>query len=116
MEFIPDYIAGLHGEKEASYVHPLLEPILAETMGVCVYQEQVIQILTDVAGYTAGEADLVRRGISKKAKKVLDEHREIFARGANEKSGLKQHEADEIWMPSWVRRYGFNRAHAATTR
>jgi DNA polymerase III subunit alpha len=114
MEFIPDYIAGLHGEKEPSYVHPILEPILAETMGVCVYQEQVIQILTDVAGYTAGEADLVRRGISKKAKKVLDEHREIFARGAHEKSGLKRHEADEIWDALMgFARYGFNRAHAA---
>jgi DNA polymerase-3 subunit alpha len=114
MEFIPDYIAGLHGEKEPTYAHPLLEPILAETMGVCVYQEQVIQILTDVAGYTAGEADLVRRGISKKAKKVLDEHREIFAKGAKEKSGLKRHESDEIWDALMgFARYGFNRAHAA---
>jgi DNA polymerase-3 subunit alpha len=114
MEFIPDYIAGLHGEKEPSYVHPILEPILAETMGVCVYQEQVIQILTDVAGYTAGEADLVRRGISKKARQVLDEHREIFARGALQKSGLKRHETDEIWDALMgFARYGFNRAHAA---
>ena len=79
MEFIPDYIAVLHGEKKPQYVHQVLAPILEETMGVCVYQEQVIQILTDVAGYTAGEADLVRRGISKKSKKTLDEHREIFA-------------------------------------
>ena len=85
MEFIPEYISVLHGEKQPQYDHPLLEPILAETMGVCVYQEQVIQILTDIAGYTTGEADLVRRGISKKAKKVLDEHREIFARGRQEK-------------------------------
>jgi DNA polymerase III subunit alpha len=114
IEFIPDYIAGLHGEKVPAYAHPLLEPILAETMGVCVYQEQVIQILTDIAGYTAGEADLVRRGISKKAKKVLDEHREIFARGAGERSGLKRHETDEIWDALMgFARYGFNRAHAA---
>ncbi|MCX7707161.1 MAG: DNA polymerase III subunit alpha, partial [Anaerolineae bacterium] len=80
MEFIPDFIACLHGEKQPEYVHKVLEPILSETMGVCVYQEQVIQILTDIAGYTPGEADLVRRGISKKSKKTLDEHREIFAR------------------------------------
>jgi DNA polymerase-3 subunit alpha len=114
IEFIPDYIAGLHGDKEPSYAHPLLEPILAETMGVCVYQEQVIEILTDVAGYTAGEADLVRRGISKKARKVLDEHRELFAKGAREKSGLKRREADEIWDALMgFARYGFNRAHAA---
>jgi DNA polymerase-3 subunit alpha len=74
----------------------------------------VIQILTDVAGYTAGEADLVRRGISKKAKKVLDEHREIFAKGAKKMSGLKREEADQIWDELMgFARYGFNRAHAA---
>src|SRR5512139_1367397 len=114
MEFIHDFIACLHGEKEPEYVHPILTPILAETMGVCVYQEQVIQILADIAGYTPGEADLVRRGISKKARKVLDEHREIFAQGSKKKSGLKRHEADEIWDALMgFARYGFNRAHAA---
>ncbi len=114
MEYIPDFIACLHGEKEPQYVHPILTNILAETMGVCVYQEQVIQILTDVAGYTPGEADLVRRGISKKSKKTLDEHREIFARGAAEKSGLSREEADAIWDALMgFARYGFNRAHAA---
>ena len=114
MEFIPDYIAVLHGEKEPQYVHPILAPILAETMGVCTYQEQVIQILTDIAGYTAGEADLVRRGISKKAKKVLDEHREIFAVGAKRVSNLSRKESDEIWDALMgFARYGFNRAHAA---
>lgn len=114
MEFIPDFIACLHGEKQPEYVHKVLEPILSETMGVCVYQEQVIQILSDVAGYTPGEADLVRRGISKKSKKTLDEHREIFARGAAAKSGLKREDADAIWDALMgFARYGFNRAHAA---
>ena len=94
MEFIPDFIAVLHGEQKPEYVHPILEPILAETMGVCVYQEQVIQILADIAGYTPGEADLVRRGISKKSKKTLDEHREIFAKGSAKSSGLSREEAD----------------------
>ena len=114
MEFIPEYISVLHGEKQPQYDHPLLEPILAETMGVCVYQEQVIQILTDIAGYTTGEADLVRRGISKKAKKVLDEHREIFAKGAKKKSNLTHAETDKIWDALMgFARYGFNRAHTA---
>jgi len=114
MEFIPDFIACLHGEKQPKYVHPILAPILAETMGVCVYQEQVIQILADVAGYTPGEADLVRRGISKKSKKTLDEHREIFAEGSAKKSGLTRTEADAIWDELMgFARYGFNRAHAA---
>ena len=80
----------------------------------CVYQEQVIQILADVAGYTPGEADLVRRGISKKSKKTLDEHREIFAKGSAAESGLKRAEADAIWDALMgFARYGFNRAHAA---
>ncbi len=114
MEFIPDFIACLHGEQEPEYVHKVLEPILSETMGVCVYQEQVIQILADVAGYTPGEADLVRRGISKKSKKTLDEHREIFAKGSAAKSQLKRAEADAIWDALMgFARYGFNRAHAA---
>ncbi len=114
MDFIPDFIACLHGEQQPEYVHQVLEPILSETMGVCVYQEQVIQILADVAGYTPGEADLVRRGISKKSKKTLDEHREIFARGSAQKSGLKRSEADAIWDALMgFARYGFNRAHAA---
>ena len=114
MEYIADYIAVLHEEQDAHYVHPVLEPILAETMGVCVYQEQVIQILTDIAGYTISEADLVRRGISKKSKKVLDEHREIFAAGSASRSGLSRREADDIWdAVQGFARYGFNRAHAA---
>jgi DNA polymerase-3 subunit alpha len=114
MEFIPDFIACLHGEKKPEYVHAILRSILAETMGVCVYQEQVIQILADIAGYTPGEADLVRRGISKKSKKTLDEHREIFAKGSAQKSGLTREEADAIWDALMgFARYGFNRAHAA---
>ena len=114
MEFIPDFIACLHGEKQPQYVHPILAPILAETMGVCTYQEQVIQILADIAGYTPGEADLVRRGISKKSKKTLDEHREIFAKGSAAKSGLTREDADAIWDALMgFARYGFNRAHAA---
>lgn len=80
----------------------------------CVYQEQVIQILADVAGYTPGEADLVRRGISKKSKKTLDEHREIFAKGAHRVSRLSRGESDAIWDALMgFARYGFNRAHAA---
>jgi DNA polymerase III subunit alpha len=114
MEFIPDYLAVMHGEKKANYPHRILEPILSETMGVCIYQEQVIQILADIAGYTPGEADLVRRGISKKKKSTLDEHREIFAKGAAKVSKLTHKESDEIWDALMgFARYGFNRAHAA---
>ena len=112
MEYIPDYIAVLHGEQKAHYAHPILEPILAESMGVCVYQEQVIQILADVAGYSPGEADLVRRGISKKSKKTLDEHREVFAEGSG--GNFRPAWRPTIWDALMgFARYGFNRSHAA---
>ncbi len=97
MDFIPDYIAVMHGRQEAEYVHPVLEPILGETYGICVYQEQVIRLLTDIAGYTAAEADNVRRGISKKSEKTLIQHREIFAAGSRTQVGLSRKEADTIW-------------------
>ncbi len=114
MDFIPEYIAVMHGKKEPQYVHPSLEPILDETYGISVYQEQVIRLLTDIAGYTAAEADNVRRGISKKSEKVLVQHREIFAKGAAEKSGIKREDADAIWDALLgFARYGFNRSHAA---
>ena len=114
MDFIPEYIAVMHGKKEAEYVHPALEPILGETYAVCVYQEQVIKLLTDIAGYTAAEADNVRRAISKKSEKTLIQHREIFAKGAAEKSGIKRADADAIWDALMgFARYGFNKAHAA---
>jgi DNA polymerase III subunit alpha len=114
MDFIPEYIAVMHGRKEPQYVHPSLEPILRETYSVCVYQEQVIKLLTDIAGYTAGEADDVRRGISKKSEKVLIKHREIFAKGAAQKSGLTRQESDAVWDALLgFARYGFNKSHAA---
>ncbi len=114
MDFIPEYVAVMHGKKQAEYVHPALEPILAETYGVCVYQEQVILLLTEIAGYTPGEADNVRRAISKKSEKTLIQHREIFAKGAAERSGIKRADADAIWDALMgFARYGFNRAHAA---
>lgn len=114
MDFIPEYIACLHGAKQPQYVHPALEPILGETFGVCIYQEQIIQLLTHVAGYTASEADLVRRAISKKKADVIEKERESFARGVARTSGLTRVEADQIWDAlQGFARYGFNRAHAA---
>jgi len=114
MDFIPEYIACLHGRKKPEYVHAALEPILGETYGVCIYQEQIIQLLTLVAGYTAGEADLVRRAISKKKADVIEKERAKFAQGSARTSGLTHEEADKIWDAlEGFARYGFNRAHAA---
>ncbi len=114
MEFIDDYIAGLHGTKQPTYVHPALEPILGETFGICVFQEQIIRILTDIAGYTPGDADLVRKAVGKKIREQLVRHRERFVRGAKEHSGLDEEAAHKIFDAfEYFARYGFNKAHSA---
>jgi DNA polymerase-3 subunit alpha len=114
MEFIDDYIDGLHGTKEPTYVHPALEPILGETFGICVYQEQIIRILTDIAGYTPGDADLVRKAVGKKIREALVRHRESFVQGACEHSGMDEATAHEIFDAfEYFARYGFNKAHAS---
>ncbi|MGD2207218.1 MAG: DNA polymerase III subunit alpha, partial [Anaerolineae bacterium] len=114
MEFIDDYIAGLHGVKEPTYVHPVLEPILDETYGICVYQEQIIRILTDIASYTPGDADLVRKAVGKKKRQELIRHRATFVEGACEHSGMDEVSANEIFDAfEYFARYGFNKAHAS---
>jgi DNA polymerase-3 subunit alpha len=114
MEFIDDYIAGLHGTKPPTYVHPALEPILGETYGICVYQEQIIRILTDIAGYTPGDADLVRKAVGKKIREALVRHRESFVQGAQEHSGIDADKANQIFDAfEYFARYGFNKAHAS---
>lgn len=114
MDFIPDYIARLHGEKPVEYRHDALRPILQETYGVCVYQEQIIRMATDLAGYTAGEADLLRRAVSKKKKEALLEQKEHFVDGAMSHSGLPRETAGQVFddLENFAR-YGFNKAHAA---
>ncbi len=114
MEYIDDYIDRLHGKKAVEYRHPSLEPILDETFGIIVYQEQIIRILTDIAGYTAGEADLVRRAVGKKKKKALLKHRATFIEGAIERSGVPRETAEAIFDDiEYFARYGFNKSHAA---
>ena len=114
MEFIDDYIAGLHGTKLPTYVHPALEPILGETFGICVYQEQIIRILTDIGGYTPGDADLVRKAVGKKIREQLVRHRESFVDGAARHSGMDAVSANQIFDAfEYFARYGFNKAHAA---
>ena len=114
MEYIDDYIDRLHGEKAVEYRHPTLEPILDETYGIIVYQEQIIRILTGIAGYTAGEADLVRRAVGKKKKKALLKHRAKFIQGAMERSDVPRETAEAIFNDiEYFARYGFNKSHAA---
>ncbi len=113
MEYIPDYINGKHGRKKIEYLHPKLEPILKKTYGVAVYQEQLLQIARDLAGFTYGEADILRKAVGKKIKELLDEQEVKVIEGMI-KNGINKKIARKIWefiLP--FASYGFNRSHAA---
>lgn len=113
MQFIPQYNRRLHDEEKTDYKHPKLEPILKETYGIIVYQEQLIQIARDLFGYRAGEADLMRRAVSKKKKEDLEKHRATFVeRGPN--TGVNEKAANAIFDDiDFFANYGFNKSHAA---
>ncbi len=113
MEFIPQYCRRMHGEEAISTLHPKLEPILAETYGICVYQEQIMQIAGELFGYELGEADLMRKAVSKKLPAELSKHRAIFMERGPQ-NGIDQETAEEIFeMIEFFANYGFNKAHAA---
>jgi DNA polymerase-3 subunit alpha len=112
MENIPLFIDRKHGRQPVIYPHPDLKPILENTYGVIVYQEQIMQIASKMAGFTLGEADLLRRAVSKKKKEVLDMEREHFVEGALKK-GYDAPLANEIYdLIVRFANYGFNRSHA----
>ncbi|MEI7024773.1 DNA polymerase III subunit alpha [Paenibacillus sp. y28] len=112
MEFIPKYIQAKHGLAEVEYPHPSLEPILSDTYGIIVYQEQIMQIASRMAGFSLGEADLLRRAVSKKKREVLDEQRAAFVRGSL-RQGYAEAEANHVYdMIVRFADYGFPRAHA----
>lgn len=113
MENIPEYIARMHGAKPVHYHHPDLEPILASTYGIIVYQEDIIRIARDLAGYDPGEADMIRKAVAKKKKDLMEKHRIQFTQGAMAR-GYGQDVCEAIWADiEFFARYGFNRAHAA---
>lgn len=113
MDNIPSYVSRKHGREKVHYMHPLLEPILGETYGIMIYQEQVQQAARDLAGYTLGGADLLRRAMGKKIQKEMDQQREVFIKGAD-KNGIKASLASSIFdqIASFAG-YGFNKSHAA---
>ncbi len=112
MENIPLYIARKHKKETIHYPHPDLEPILQMTNGVIVYQEQIMQIASKMAGFSLGEADLLRRAVSKKKKEVLDKERQHFIQGSMSK-GYTEKTANEIYdLIVRFANYGFNRSHA----
>jgi DNA polymerase III subunit alpha len=112
MEFIPKYIQGKHGLIQVEYPHESLEPILRDTYGIIVYQEQIMQIASHMAGFSLGEADLLRRAVSKKKREVLDEERTHFVHGSKAQ-GYSEAEANRVYdMIVRFADYGFPRAHA----
>jgi len=113
MEFIPQFIRAKHGEAGVRYPHPVLEPILRDTYGIIVYQEQIMQIAEAMAGFTLGEADLLRRAVGKKKREVLDEQRAHFVEGSV-RQGFTAEEAGHVYdLIVRFADYGFCRAHAA---
>ncbi|MCB8965379.1 MAG: DNA polymerase III subunit alpha [Ardenticatenaceae bacterium] len=118
MENIPEYIRRMHadiyeGKDVVTYHTPALEPILKDTYGILVYQEQIIRIASDLAGYEPGEADMIRKAVAKKKKKLMEEHQIKFTEGAMTR-GFSKEVCDAIWGDiEFFARYGFNKAHAA---
>lgn len=113
MANIPAYIRRKHGAEPITYAHPLLEPVLRDTYGVMVYQEDVMAVVQALSGYTMAEADVLCYAIRKKIKEKLDAQREAFLRGAR-KNGVPTEVAERVWEDfEPFARYGFNRAHAA---
>jgi len=113
MDLIPDFIERKHGRQRVVYPDPRLEPILGDTYGIMVYQEQVMQIAQVLGGYSLGGADLLRRAMGKKKPEEMAKHRAIFREGAA-KNGLTEAKADEIFdLMEKFAGYGFNKSHAA---
>jgi len=109
MEYIPTYIRRMHGEEPVEYRHPALAPILDETYGIIVYQEQIIRIATDLAGYEPGEADTIRKAVGKKKKDALLAHRVKFVEGCTTR-GIAREVAEGIFDDiEFFARYGFNK-------
>ncbi len=113
MDNIPSYIKRKHGEEEITYLHPMLEPILKETYGIMIYQEQVMKIAQVLGGYTLGGADKLRKVMGKKQRDKIPEQREMFVNGAIKK-GIEEQTAINIFnqMEKFAS-YGFNKSHAA---
>jgi DNA polymerase III subunit alpha len=113
MANIPTYCVRKHGLEKPDYIHPKLEPILKETFGVIVYQEQVMQAAQILAGYTLGQADLLRRAMGKKIRAEMQAQRAEFVKGATER-GIERAQADGIFdLLERFAEYGFNKSHAA---
>jgi len=113
MENIPKYCEVKNGLSERDYLHPSVDHILDETQGIIVYQEQVMQIAQEMAGYSLGGADLLRRAMGKKIQEAMDAERPKFLKGSAE-NGVDEAKATEVWnLLDKFANYGFNKSHAA---
>ncbi len=112
MDLIPDFVRRKHGEK-FEYPHPAVEPVLRETYGIMVYQEQVMQMAQVVGGYSLGAADLLRRAMGKKNAEEMAQQREIFVNGALRNGTSKQQAGHLFDLMEKFAGYGFNKSHAA---
>jgi DNA polymerase-3 subunit alpha len=114
MQFIDDYIARKHGKVKVEYDHPALEPILKETYGIFVYQEQVMQAANALAGYTLGGADILRRAMGKKKREEMEKQRDVFIKGCAQHNKIPRAKAEKIFeMLEKFAGYGFNKSHSA---
>ncbi len=114
MDNIPTYISNKEGKTEPDYMHEKLQPLLEETYGIMVYQEQVQRAAQALAGYSLGGADLLRRAMGKKIKAEMDAQREMFVQGAKEHNNVPEKQANEIFdQIAAFAGYGFNKSHAA---
>ena len=113
IQLIPDYIARKHKKQKVEYLHPKLKPILEKTYGFPIYQEQIMEIAKDIAGFSLAEADVLRKAIGKKIRKLLMTQKEKFIEGMK-KNEIREDIAKQIWY--WIEptaSYSFNRSHAA---
>jgi DNA polymerase-3 subunit alpha len=112
MEHIPSFVRRKHGEEPITYLHPSLEPILSNTYGIMVYQEQIMQIAQVLAGYSLAEADLLRRAMGKKKREIMEEQRAVFVERAVAR-GVERSTAEEVFdLMAKFAEYGFNKSHA----
>ncbi|MGB0522442.1 MAG: DNA polymerase III subunit alpha [Flammeovirgaceae bacterium] len=114
LQFIPNFINRKHGREEVEYPHELLEPILKNTYGIMVYQEQIMQAAQILGGYSLGGADLLRRAMGKKKIEEMERQRGIFVEGAAKHHGISQKKAEQVFaIMEKFAAYGFNRSHSA---
>jgi len=112
MELIPKYIERKHGKEPITYLHPKLEPILRPTYGIMVYQEQLMRIAQELAGFSLAEADILRKAVGKKIKSLLDEQAEKFISGVEKTMGNRKL-GESLWkLVEPFARYGFNKSHS----